>query len=122
MDSFRYGGGNLYSPVGSLVPRIPADCNEFGFVLNQPTDGPLAESPEFGQLFHAEMRHEFTDHRTKNRFLLLFHCADLAGLNIGHSSGASASTTSGFRTGRAMGPAPRFQRTFPAKSYQKYLS
>jgi hypothetical protein len=27
--------------------------------------------------------HEFTDHRTKNRFLLLFHCADLAGLNIG---------------------------------------
>ena len=27
--------------------------------------------------------HEFTDHRTNNRFLLLFHCADLAGLNIG---------------------------------------
>jgi hypothetical protein len=56
VDSFRYGGGNLYPPVGSLIPRIPADCDEFGFVLNQPTDGPLAESPEFGQLFHAEMR------------------------------------------------------------------
>ena len=55
MDSLRDRSGDLHPSVSSLEPGSLVDHDDFRFVLNQPADGPLAKSPELGELFHAEV-------------------------------------------------------------------